>query len=119
MSQDYNSDDCGYVNDTISRYLSAPTRKSFRRTGRQWAIGNQARRQHSHRGSGHPRSEIPLVKKALDENKTIKFSFRVNDDKGPSMELAQGRSVSKQNPYAFQPDFVPHWANEVEFGFEK
>jgi len=59
------------------------------------------------------------VKKALDENKTIKFSFRVNDDNGPSMEMAEGRSVSKENTYAFHPDFVPHWANEVEFSFEK
>jgi hypothetical protein len=66
-----------------------------------------------------PWSEIPLVKKAMDENKPIKFSFRVNDDKGPSMELPEGRSVSKQNTYAFHPDFVPHWANEVEFSFEK
>jgi hypothetical protein len=66
-----------------------------------------------------PWHEIPLVKKALDENKTIKFSFRVNDNDGPSMELPQGRSVSKQNTYAFHPDFVPHWANEIEFSFEK
>ena len=66
-----------------------------------------------------PWSEIPLVKKALDENKTIKFSFRANDNDGPSMELAEGRSVSKQNTYAFHPDFVPHWANEVEFSFGK
>jgi len=66
-----------------------------------------------------PWSEIPLVKKALDENRTIKFSFRVNDDQGPSMELPDGRSVSKINTYAFHPDFIPHWANEIEFGFEK
>ena len=66
-----------------------------------------------------PWKEIPLVKKAMDENKTIKFSFRVNDNDGPSMELPQGRSVSKQNTYAFHPDFVPHWANEIEFSFEK
>jgi len=66
-----------------------------------------------------PWTEIPLVKKALDENKPIKFSFRVNDNDGPSMELDQGRSVSKENNYTFHPDFVPHWANEVEFSFEK
>ena len=66
-----------------------------------------------------PWTEIPLVKKALDENKSIKFSFRVNDNDGPSLELAQGRSVSKENNYTFHPDFVPHWANEVEFSFEK
>jgi hypothetical protein len=66
-----------------------------------------------------PWSEIPLVKKAMDESKPIKFSFRVNDNDGPSMELPQGRSVSKENNYSFHPDFVPHWANEVEFSFEK
>ncbi len=66
-----------------------------------------------------PWSEIPLVKKALDENKPVKISFRVNDNDGPSMESAQGRSVSKENNYTFHPDFVPHWANEVEFSFEK
>jgi hypothetical protein len=69
--------------------------------------------------SAIPWSEIPLVKKALDENRTIKFSFRVNEDHGPSMELAQGRSVSKINPYAFHPDWVEHWSNEVEFSFQK
>ena len=66
-----------------------------------------------------PWSEIPLVKKALDANRTIKFSFRVNDDHGPSMELAEGRSVSKQNTYTFHPDWATHWSNEVEFSFAK
>jgi hypothetical protein len=66
-----------------------------------------------------PWTEIPLVKRALDAGGTIKFSFRVNAADGPSMELAEGRSVSKTNCYTFHPDFVSHWANEVEFGFEK
>lgn len=66
-----------------------------------------------------PWSEIPLVKKAMEAGKPIKFSFRVNDNEGPSMELAEGRSVSKKNPFAFHPDWVEHWANEVEFAFEK
>ena len=66
-----------------------------------------------------PWSEIPLVKKALEAGQTIKFSFRVNDDSGPSMELAEGRSVSKKNPYTFHPDWTEHWSNEVEFSFEK
>jgi hypothetical protein len=43
----------------------------------------------------------------------------INQGNGPSMELAEGRSVSKQNTYAFHPDFVPHWAHEIEFSFEK
>lgn len=65
-----------------------------------------------------PWSEIPLVKKALEAKRTIKFTFRVNDDQGPAMELPEGRSVSKENPYALHPDFVTHWANEVEFALE-
>ena len=68
-----------------------------------------------------PWSEIPDVKKALDKGDKIKFSFRVNDDgaRGGSMELAYHRSVSKRNSRAFHPDWKEHWANEVEFGFEK
>jgi len=68
-----------------------------------------------------PWSEIPDVKKALDEGKTIKFSFRVNDDgsAGSCMELARDRSVSKKNSRAFHADWKEHWANEVEFRFEK
>lgn len=67
-----------------------------------------------------PWSEIPDVKKALDEGKTIKFSFRVNDNgsAGSCMELARDRSVSKKNSRAFHADWKEHWANEVEFRFE-
>ncbi len=67
-----------------------------------------------------PWSEIPDVKKALDEGRTIKFSFRVNDDNnmGSCMELARDRSVSKKNSRAFHASWKEHWANEVEFGFE-
>ncbi|MEA4981692.1 MAG: hypothetical protein VB066_03140, partial [Paludibacter sp.] len=65
--------------------------------------------------------ELPDVKKALDEGKTIKFSFRVNDNgnMGACMELARERSVSKKNSRAFHASWKEHWANEVEFGFEK
>ncbi len=68
-----------------------------------------------------PWSELPEVKKALDEGKTIKFSFRVNDNgnMGACMELARERSVSKRNSRAFHASWKEHWANEVEFGFEK
>ena len=68
-----------------------------------------------------PWTEIPDVKKALDKGEKIKFSFRVNDDgaRGGLMELAYQRSVSKMNSRAFHPDWKEHWANEVEFGFEK
>lgn len=68
-----------------------------------------------------PWSEMPYVKEAIDSGKTIKFSFRVNDDGAPAacMELAKGRSVSKKNSRAFHPDWKEHWANEVEFGVER
>ncbi len=68
-----------------------------------------------------PWSEIPDVRKALDAGQRIKFSFRVNDDGSPEscLELANGRSVSKKNSRAFHPDWKTHWANEVEFAFEK
>jgi hypothetical protein len=68
-----------------------------------------------------PWSEIPDVKKALDAGKTIKFSFRINDNAnmGNCMELARERSVSKKNSRAFHAAWKEHWANEVEFGFEK
>ena len=69
-----------------------------------------------------PWSEIPHVKKALDEGRTIKFGFRVNDDKGSGcMELARRRSVAKisGNGTAFKVDWAEHWDNEIEFAFEK
>jgi hypothetical protein len=69
-----------------------------------------------------PWEEIPAVKKALDENRTAKFSFRVNDDKGTGcMELSRYRSVAKRsgNGTAFSPDWVEHWDNELEFAFGK
>ncbi|MFH0757952.1 MAG: hypothetical protein V2B15_11745 [Bacteroidota bacterium] len=80
----------------------------------------------SHEGSTRitecaiPWSELPHVKKALDEGETIKFSFRVNDNNnmGHCMELAKGRSVSKINSRAFHASWKEHWANEVTFGFE-
>lgn len=68
-----------------------------------------------------PWSEIPEVKKCLDKGEKIKFSYRVNDDGagGACMELARKRSVSKRNSRAFHPDWKEHWANELEFSFEK
>ena len=66
-----------------------------------------------------PWSEIPDVKAALDAGHPIKFSFRVSDDKGPTYELAAGRSVSKQNALTFHAYWESHWANELEFAFEK
>ncbi|MGQ9525838.1 MAG: hypothetical protein ACUVTZ_13515, partial [Armatimonadota bacterium] len=66
-----------------------------------------------------PWSVIPDVKKRLDAGQTVKFSFRVNDNGGPALELAAGRSVSKENPPAFHNDWTTHWANEVEFAFDR
>ena len=65
-----------------------------------------------------PWSVLPEVKKRLEAGQTIKFSFRVNDG-DRALELAAGRSVSKDNCFAFHNDWSTHWANELEFGFEK
>ena len=66
-----------------------------------------------------PWSEIPDVRNRLDEGRTVKFSFRVNDNQGPAMELAAGRSVSQMNVNAFHDYWSSHWSNEMEFAFEK
>ena len=66
-----------------------------------------------------PWTELPDVKKRLDAGQTVKFSFRVNDNSNVGcMELARGRSVSKRGG-SFHSDWLEHWANEIEFGFEK
>ena len=66
-----------------------------------------------------PWSELPEVKRKLDAHQTIKFSYRVNDDSSNDcMELSNGRSVSKING-SFMVDWKLHWANELEFSFEK
>ncbi len=65
-----------------------------------------------------PWSEIPEVRRRLDAGQTVKFSYRVNNG-GSALELAAGRSVSKENNFAFHNDWSTHWANELEFGFEK
>lgn len=66
-----------------------------------------------------PWSEIPEVKKRLDAGENVKFSFRINDNSGPSYELATERSVSKANSTTFHNNWQTHWSNEVEFGFQK
>jgi hypothetical protein len=65
-----------------------------------------------------PWSEMPEVKRHVDAGQTVRFSFRVNNG-GSAFELAAGRSVSKDNCFAFHNDWSTHWANELEFGFEK
>ena len=66
-----------------------------------------------------PWSEMPEVHKRLLAGEKIKFSCRVGDNKGPAHELAAGRSVSKLNSVTFHDDWQDHWANELEFGFQK
>ncbi|MGE5608898.1 MAG: hypothetical protein ACM359_06575, partial [Bacillota bacterium] len=65
-----------------------------------------------------PWGEIPEVKKQLDAGQTVKFSYRVNNG-GSAYELAVERSISKVNTFAFHNDWGTHWANELEFGFER
>lgn len=70
--------------------------------------------------SAIPWAEIPHVRARLEAGEPIKFSCRVNDDGNAStLELARRRSVSKRNSMAFQVHWVEHWANEVEFVFQK
>jgi len=56
------------------------------------------------------------VKKALDEGRTIKLTYRVNDNDRTWMELAQGRSVAKHS-LSLHPDWTEHWGNEIEFAW--
>ena len=66
-----------------------------------------------------PWSEMPFVKKCLEAGRPVKFSFRVNDNRGAgTMELSRGRSVAGRNG-SFHVDWLEHWANELEFGWEK
>lgn len=65
-----------------------------------------------------PWRELPLVRQAIDEGKPVRFTFRVNDNQGPGMELAAGRSVSVKSSLTFHADWVEHWSNELVFGFE-
>ena len=66
-----------------------------------------------------PWSELPLVLQAIKEGRPVRFSCRVNDNQGPGMELAAGRSVAVKSSLAFHADWVEHWSNRLEFGFEK
>lgn len=63
--------------------------------------------------------EIQRVKQRMDAGETVKFTFRVNDNGGPALELAAGRSVSREGMPTFHNDWVTHWANELEFGTGK
>jgi hypothetical protein len=65
-----------------------------------------------------PWSEMPEVYARIHSGKTVKFSCRVSDNKGPAHELATGRSVSITNSITFHDDWKTHWANEIEFSAE-
>jgi len=66
-----------------------------------------------------PWSEMPEVHRKIAAGQTVKFSCRVNDNKGEARELATGRSASKDNSQAFHDPWQTHWANELEFGIAK
>jgi hypothetical protein len=66
-----------------------------------------------------PWTEMPEVRGKILRGESIKFSCRVNNNKGLAQELAAGRSVSKVNSVTFHDDWQNHWANELEFQAEK
>jgi len=66
-----------------------------------------------------PWTEMPEVWARVKAGQTVKFSCRANDNAAESHELAEGRSVSKENSPAFHDSWQTHWANEIEFGVEK
>lgn len=65
-----------------------------------------------------PWNEIPLVKKQMEEGKTVKFSFRVNDDGASPLDFGKDRAVTRKAGYTFHPDWKTNWTNEIEFRFE-
>lgn len=66
-----------------------------------------------------PWTEMPDVYRKVAAGETIKFTCRINDNKGPAHEMAAGRSVSKYNSETFHDDWQTHWSNELEFGVAK
>jgi hypothetical protein len=66
-----------------------------------------------------PWAELPDVRHRLEEGRTVKFSYRVSNNKGAAVELAAERSVSQLNVNAFHDYWSSHWSNELEFAFEK
>ena len=68
-----------------------------------------------------PWAEMPETRKRLAAGEPIRFTFRVNDNDPATggYELAEDRSVSKLDNYSLHDYWLSHWANEVEFGFEK
>jgi hypothetical protein len=65
-----------------------------------------------------PWSEMPEVYARIHSGKTVRFNYRVSDNKSLAHELATGRSVSLTNSITFHDDWKTHWANEIEFSAE-
>ncbi|NPV46824.1 MAG: hypothetical protein HPY69_07690 [Armatimonadetes bacterium] len=67
-----------------------------------------------------PRKEIRGVRRAIEERRPIRFSFRVNDNAGLScLECSRGRSVAGRNCLgSFAADWVEHWDNVLESGVQ-
>lgn len=66
-----------------------------------------------------PWAELPEVHAAMLAGTPVRFTFRVNDDAGVGcLELARGRSISRRGR-AFHADWVEHWENQLQFGWEK
>ena len=65
-----------------------------------------------------PWSEMPLVKKRMEEGKSVKFSFRINDDGASPLDFGKDRAVTRKAGYTFHPDWKTNWTNEIEFRFE-
>lgn len=66
-----------------------------------------------------PWSEIPHVKALMEAGRPVKFSFRVNDNGGPSMEFGRDRAATRKGGSTFHPDWKTSYTNEIEFAFEK
>jgi hypothetical protein len=66
-----------------------------------------------------PWGAMPEVYARIQRGETIRFTCRVNDNKGPAHELATGRSVSTTNSFTFHDDWKTHWSNELEFSAER
>jgi hypothetical protein len=66
-----------------------------------------------------PWSELPHVKRKRDAGRTVKFSYRVNDDGGKFQDLGMGRSVIEGTGHSFHPDWRGGNHVLLDFGFER
>ena len=55
----------------------------------------------------------------MEAGRPVKFSFRVNDNGGPSMEFGRDRAATRKGGSTFHPDWKTSYTNEIEFAFEK